>query len=127
MSIPITDKFKPKGVGGYALMDAEDIEMPDGKRLSDWNPAYPVADGNGVPTLKPETFYQFGEVSGLEVTIADNGDGLAHEYVFSFIPADDFGELIISPNVKWMVDPQYPAGKTCVVSVCMGLAVMACG
>ena len=34
MPIPITDKFKPKGVGGYALMDAEDIEMPDGTRLS---------------------------------------------------------------------------------------------
>lgn len=36
MSIPITDKFKPKGAGGYALMDAEDVEMPDGTRLSDF-------------------------------------------------------------------------------------------
>lgn len=36
MAIPITDKFKPKGVGGYALMDAADVEMPDGTRLSDF-------------------------------------------------------------------------------------------
>ena len=35
MSIPITDKFKPKGAGGYALIDAEDVEMPDGSRLGD--------------------------------------------------------------------------------------------
>lgn len=38
MSIPITDKFKPKGIGGYALIDAEDVEMPDGTRLSTWQP-----------------------------------------------------------------------------------------
>lgn len=36
MAIPITDKFKPKGVGGYPLMDAVDVEMPDGTRLSDF-------------------------------------------------------------------------------------------
>ena len=36
MSIPITDKFKPKGAGGYPLMDAEDILMPDGNRLRDF-------------------------------------------------------------------------------------------
>lgn len=35
MSIPITDKFKPKNNGGFPLMDAEDVLMPDGNRLSD--------------------------------------------------------------------------------------------
>lgn len=127
MSIPITDKFKPKGAGGYALMDAEDIQMPDGKRLSDWNPAYPVSEGVNGQVMEPERFYQFGEVSALAVTLADKGDGLAHEYVFSFTPDDEFTEVAISPAVRWVGDPQYPVGKTCIVSVCMGLAVMACG
>lgn len=35
MPIGITDKFEPKGGGKFALMDAKDIEMPDGSRLSD--------------------------------------------------------------------------------------------
>ena len=35
MSIPITDKFKPKNNGSFALMDAADVEMPDGTRLGD--------------------------------------------------------------------------------------------
>ena len=36
MSIPITDKFKPKGTGGFFLIDAEDVEMPDGTPLSNF-------------------------------------------------------------------------------------------
>jgi hypothetical protein len=35
MSIPISDKFKPKGIGGFALIDAEDVEYEDG-RLPDY-------------------------------------------------------------------------------------------
>lgn len=45
MPIPITDKFKPKGVGGYPLMDAEDVLMPDGKRLSEFESGKPGKDG----------------------------------------------------------------------------------
>ena len=37
MPIPITDKFKPKGAGGFSLMDAEDIDFRDG-RLTDYMP-----------------------------------------------------------------------------------------
>ena len=37
MSIPITDKFKPKGAGGFALLDAEDIDFKEG-RLTDYMP-----------------------------------------------------------------------------------------
>ena len=37
MSIPISDKFKPKGIGGYALIDAEDVDYKDG-RLPDYMP-----------------------------------------------------------------------------------------
>lgn len=35
MAIGITDKFKPKNNGSFALIDAADVEMPDGTRLSD--------------------------------------------------------------------------------------------
>lgn len=37
MAIGITGKFKPEG--DYPLMDAEDIEMPDGTRLSEFDPS----------------------------------------------------------------------------------------
>ena len=31
----ILSKMKPKGAGGFAVADAADIEMPDGRRLSE--------------------------------------------------------------------------------------------
>lgn len=36
MAISLIDKIKPKNNGTFALVDAVDVEMPDGKRLSDW-------------------------------------------------------------------------------------------
>lgn len=36
MAIPINSKMKPRVEKGFALMDAEDIEYKDGKRLPDF-------------------------------------------------------------------------------------------
>ena len=35
MSVEIIDKIKPKNNGDFSLMDAADVEMPDGTRLTD--------------------------------------------------------------------------------------------
>lgn len=37
MAIDLIDKIKPKNNGSFALVDAVDVEMPDGTRLSTWN------------------------------------------------------------------------------------------
>lgn len=60
MSIPISDKFKPKGVGGFALMDAVDIEH-NGERLSEIWPVYMTQDEydalEAAGELNPKTHY----------------------------------------------------------------------
>ena len=35
MAIELIDKIKPKNNGSFAMVDAADVEMPDGTRLSD--------------------------------------------------------------------------------------------
>ena len=35
MSVEVIDKIKPKNNGGFALVDAADVEMPDGTRLDE--------------------------------------------------------------------------------------------
>lgn len=60
MSIPITDKFKPKGTGGYALIDAADVEMPDGTRLSDFK--------GGVTSVN-------GQTGDVNITVTNGKDG----------------------------------------------------
>lgn len=50
MSVELIDKIKPKNNGNFALVDAADVEMPDGTRLSEYNPQ----TGSGLPELTPE-------------------------------------------------------------------------
>lgn len=125
MAIPITGKFKPKNNGSFALVDAADVEMPDGTRLSELSTAPNVVEG--TTELQPDTYHVFGEVSTLSVTLVEADDGKAHEYCFEFIPTEGFTSLTITPNVRWLVDPQYPVGKKCLVGIVRGMAVMGCG
>jgi hypothetical protein len=43
--IPLIDKIKPKNGGKFPLVDAEDVLMPDGSRLSDTEMGKPGSDG----------------------------------------------------------------------------------
>lgn len=38
MPINLIDKIKPKNGGAFAMVDAEDVEMPNGGRLSQFIP-----------------------------------------------------------------------------------------
>lgn len=124
MALKIYDRLEPQG--DYPAVIAEDVEMPDGTRLSQWGGNVPpVLPGAAV--LEPEKYYQFGDVDALAVTLAVEDDGKAHEYVFEFTPAEGFQGLVIDPVPTWLREPQYPAGKRCVVSIMQGLAVMGNG
>lgn len=106
---------------------AEHIEMPDGSRLSDFNPVYPVKAAQSGAVLEPETFYQFGEVGELNVTLAQKDDGKAHEFVLMFTPLKGFDKPVIVPEPVWFGKPQFPAGEVCAVCVINGLAVTGSG
>lgn len=43
MPIPINDTFTPRGVG-YPLLNAKDVQMPNGKRLSELDLTVPTKD-----------------------------------------------------------------------------------
>lgn len=122
MALKIYDTFKPQG--DYPAVNAEDVLMPDGTRLDELTPAYPVTEG--IAEIQPETFYDFGEVSTLAVTLAEVDDGLAHEYCFEFVAAEDFAGFSITPEPKWNAEIQILPGKTHQVSILRGIGVMVC-
>lgn len=124
MAVEVIDTIKPKNGGDFPIVEAEDVRMPDGTRLSDLSTTPKLADG--ASEIQPDRYYVFGEISGLDLTLVEADDGKAHEYCFEFIPAEDFTGLTITPEVRWVSEPQYPAGKTCQVSILRGLAVMGC-
>lgn len=70
MSIPITDKFKPKGTGGFALVDAADVEMPDGSRLSDFKGGSVSWDDiTGKPFGEEVVYYAWDKDTEYETSI----------------------------------------------------------
>lgn len=92
--------------------------------LEDLSVSYPI-ETSGTE-LQPETYYAFGEVDSLSVSLVDPNDGKVHEYCFEFKPKTDKFTLAVSPNVTWAGEPQYPVGKTCQVSILRGIGVMVC-
>ena len=86
--------------------------------------AYPIV--NAQTQLLPDQYHVFGEVDELDVTMVEVDDGYAHEYAFEFIPSAQFTGLTVTPQPKWIAEPQFPAGKTCIVSIVRGIGVMAC-
>ena len=40
MALPLADKIKPKNGGTFALVDAADVELPGGGRLTDVLPVF---------------------------------------------------------------------------------------
>lgn len=110
MALKVYDTLDPQG--DYPAVLAKDVGMA-------------IQDGAAI--IEPGIYYQFGEVDALDLTLAEKNNGLAHEYLFEFIPSEGFTGLTITPEPRWIGEPQYPVGKRCIVSVQMGLAVMGCG
>jgi hypothetical protein len=121
MAISVTGTMKPQGK--FPIAEAVDIEMPDGTRLSEVPfGSYKIADG--TEAIEPGTYYTFGEVDSLAITLVESDTSVANEFCFEFIPSENFTGMIITPEPKWVIDPQFPAGKTCQVSILRGIGVI---
>lgn len=62
MAITLIDKIKPKNGGKFPLVDAEDVLMPDGKRLHEFSPFIPVTQDEydalvTAGTVDPSKYY----------------------------------------------------------------------
>lgn len=101
MAIQITGKFKPDG--DFPLMDAADIEMPDGTRLSDveFGSTLVVTLEYGPDGTSPVASHSASEIiahieNGGSVFLAD-GNNIAmlfhiDDFAVSFLRCDKFGQ-----------------------------------
>jgi hypothetical protein len=94
--------------------------------LAEFSVSYPIETSGTA--LQPETYYVFGSVDSLSVTLVDPNDGKVHEYCFEFKPSASFKEesLSITPKPNWANQLQFAEGKTCQVSIMRGIGVMVC-
>lgn len=121
-SIELISGIKPKNNGDFPLVDAKDVQMPDGSRLSNLTTNYPLADG--VTELQPDKYYVFGEVDSLNVSLVEVNDGKVHEYCFEFTASENFTEFTVTPTPKWASANEIAAGKMHQVSILRGIGVL---
>lgn len=83
-----------------------------------------VTDESAASYLEPGVYHVFGVVDELTIRLPEVDELNAFEYAFEFIPSESFAGLVITPEVRWTVEPIFFAGKTHQVSILRGVGVM---
>lgn len=89
-----------------------------------------VESGGSVSVTKqinPNTFYKFGEVVSMTITLAAEESGILNEYMFEFVSGTTPTVLSLPDTVKWSGGsaPTIEASKTYQISIVNNLAVYA--
>ena len=96
MSIYLIDKIKPKNNGNFPMVDAADVEMPDGKRLSEVD----LSGGPGSSITLDTTLSKAGQAAdagavGAAFQQASKDITLSLQFLQAAIPtADSINALI---------------------------------
>lgn len=74
--------------------------------------------------ISPNTYYIFGEVETLNITLSEEKEGVLNEYMFEFTSGDTPTVLTLPETVKWIGDSLVDNNKTYQVSIVNNIAVM---
>lgn len=97
MAIYLIDKIKPKNNGNFPMVDAVDVEMPDGKRLSEVD----FTGGQGASITLDTTLSKAGQA-------ADAGAvGAALQFLQSAIPTTDSINALIDNKLGVIENGSY--------------------
>lgn len=89
--------------------------------------AYPVVDMTANSAeLAPNTYYRWGEISALTITLGAEISGITNEYCFEFVSGETATTLTVPDTISWVQEPSIEAGKTYQVSILNGIGVI-CG
>lgn len=108
--------------GGYTGTEAEFAE----KLAKEIHPgAYPVVEmTDATVELLPNTYYRWGEVAALTITMGAETAVITNEYCFEFVSGETATTLTVPDTVKWVQEPTVEANKTYQVSILNGIGAI---
>ena len=75
--------------------------------------------------INPNTFYKFGEVSSLNITLAAITDtSVLNEFMFEFVSGATATTLTLPSSVKWLETPTIEANKTYQCSIINNIGIL---
>lgn len=97
------------------------VEIPAGSAGG----IYPVVSmTDATAELLPNTFYQWGEITALTITLGAETEGITNEYCFEFVSGSTATTLTVPDTIRWAQEPSIEAGKTYQVSILNGIGVI---
>ena len=86
---------------------------------------YPVVSmTDATAELLPNTFYRWGEIAALSITLGAETEGITNEYCFEFVSGSTATTLTVPDTIRWAQEPSIEAGKTYQVSILNGIGVI---
>ena len=112
------------------VLDGSDVEIPDMMMVDIMlrGKANSVTVENinvTTPTIEPNKYYQFGEVTELSINLAEPIDTtILNEYMFEFVSGDIATTLTLPDTIKWLKEPTIEANKTYQCSIVNNVGVL---
>ena len=98
------------------------VEIPEGGAGG----IYPVVSmTDSTAELLPNTFYRWGEIAALTITLATpTNEAITNEYCFEFVSGSTATTLTVPDTIRWAQEPSIEAGKTYQVSILNKIGVI---
>lgn len=113
----------PKGEQGEKGADGKNgTNGVNGKNYS----VQVVESTTTVLEIQPNKFYKFGEVSTLNITLAEITDTpVLNEYMFEFVSGSTATTLTLPNTIKWLETPSIESNKTYQCSIVNNIGILA--
>ena len=117
-----TGETGPQGIQGPAGKDGTNgVDGKDGKNYS----VEVVESTTTTLEIQANKFYKFGEVTELNLTLAEITDTTQlNEYMFEFVSGDTATTLTLPDTIKWLETPTIGANKTYQCSIVNNIGVL---
>lgn len=98
------------------------VEIPEGGDGG----VYPVIAMTAASAeLAPNTFYRWGEIAALSITLATpTNETITNEYCLEFVSGETATTLTVPDTVRWAQEPSIESGKTYQVSILNQIGVI---
>ena len=114
-----------KGNTSYSKLTSNDtLQKMIGKLDSKYGNKEDGGTGDITKTISPNVFYQFGEVTSLNLTLDDEIPDIYNEYMFQFTSGATATVLTLPETVKWIGDHTVDINKTYQVSIVNNIGVL---
>ena len=108
----------------YPKSHAKAVYLSDGRTVEDAIEQPIVQQTETTIEIAPNVLNLWGEVTELDITLAEGKAGVVNEYMFQFTSGDVATTLILPSEIKWASTPTIQANKVYQISIVNNLAVM---